>query len=82
MNEQGTPPDLNIYSGSATPELARLIADRLGRPLGSRQLDHFADGELHVKIQESVRGRDIYIVQSTCPPVNEHLMELLVMIDA
>src|SRR5437588_2086935 len=82
MNEQGTPPDLNIYSGSATPELARLIADRLGRPLGSRQLDHFADGELHVKIEESVRGRDIYLVQSTCPPVNEHLMELLVMIDA
>ena len=82
MNEQGTSPDLNIYCGSATPELARLIADRLGRPLGSRQLDHFADGELHVKIQESVRGRDIYIVQSTCPPVNEHLMELLVMIDA
>jgi ribose-phosphate pyrophosphokinase len=82
MNEQGTSPDLDIYCGSATLELARLIADRLGRPLGSRQLDHFADGELHVKIQESVRGRDIYIVQSTCPPVNEHLMELLVMIDA
>src|SRR6266699_3645107 len=82
MNEQGTSPDLDIYCGSATLDLARLIADRLGRPLGSRQLDHFADGELHVKIQESVRGRDIYIVQSTCPPVNEHLMELLVMIDA
>ena len=82
MNEQGTSPDLDIYCGSATLELARLIADRLGRPLGSRQLDHFADGELHVKIEESVRGRDIYLVQSTCPPVNEHLMELLVMIDA
>ncbi len=82
MHEQGVPPDLDIYCGSATPELAQLIADRLGRPLGRRQLDHFADGELHVKIQESVRGRDIYIVQSTCPPVNEHLMELLVMIDA
>src|SRR5881227_2348549 len=75
-------PDIDIYCGSATPELARLVAERLGRPLGSRQLDHFADGELHVKIQESVRGRDIYIVQSTCPPVNDHLMELLVMIDA
>jgi ribose-phosphate pyrophosphokinase len=82
MHEQGVSPDLDIYCGSATPELAQLIADRLGRPLGRRQLDHFADGELHVKIQESVRGRDIYIVQSTCPPVNEHLMELLVMIDA
>jgi ribose-phosphate pyrophosphokinase len=79
---RAAPPDLDIYCGSATPELAQLIADRLGRPLGRRQLDHFPDGELHVQIQESVRGRDIYIVQSTSPPVNEHLMELLVMIDA
>src|SRR5437868_8945967 len=82
MNENEAIPDIDIYCGSATLELAQLIADRLGRPLGSRRLDHFADGELHVKIQESVRGRDIYLVQSTCPPVNEHLMELLVMIDA
>jgi ribose-phosphate pyrophosphokinase len=82
MHEQGVSPDLDIYCGSATLELAQLIADQLGRPLGRRQLDQFADGELHVKIQESVRGRDIYIVQSTCPPVNDHLMELLVMIDA
>jgi ribose-phosphate pyrophosphokinase len=79
---RAAPPDLDIYCGSATPELAQLIADRLGRLLGRRQLDHFPDGELHVQIQESVRGRDIYIVQSTSPPVNEHLMELLVMIDA
>jgi len=75
-------PDIDIYCGSATPELARLVAERLGRPLGRRDVDHFADGECHVQIQESVRGRDIYIVQSTCYPVNEHLMELLVMIDA
>ena len=75
-------PDIGIYCGSATPELARLVAERLGRPLGRRDVDHFADGECHVKIQESVRRRDIYIVQSTCTPVNEHLMELLVMIDA
>lgn len=79
---RAAPPDLDIYCGSATPDLAQLIADRLGRLLGRRQLDHFPDGELHVQIQESVRGRDIYIVQSTSPPVNEHLMELLVMIDA
>jgi ribose-phosphate pyrophosphokinase len=82
MDDQGVPPDLDIYCGSATPELAQHIADRLGRPLGKRRLEHFPDGELHVKIEQSVRGRDIYIVQSTCPPVNEHLMELLVMIDA
>jgi ribose-phosphate pyrophosphokinase len=75
-------PDIDIYCGSATPELARIVAERLGRPLGRREVDHFADGECHVQIQESVRGRDIYIVQSTCSPVNEHLMELLVMIDA
>ena len=82
MREKESIPDIDIYCGSATPELARLVAERLGRPLGRRQVDHFADGECHVQIQESVRGRDIYIVQSTCHPVNEHLMELLVMIDA
>ena len=82
MRENEAIPDIDIYCGSATPELARLVAERLGRPLGRRDVDHFADGECHVQIQESVRGRDIYIVQSTCYPVNEHLMELLVMIDA
>src|SRR2546427_52496 len=82
MRENEAIPDIDIYCGSATPELARLVAERLGRPLGRRDVDHFADGECHVQIQESVRGRDIYIVQSTCSPVNEHLMELLVMIDA
>lgn len=74
--------DVDIYCGTASPVLAKEVADRLGRPLGRRDLHHFADGECHVQIRESVRGRDIYIVQSTCYPVNEHLMELLVMIDA
>src|SRR2546423_1003503 len=82
VNENESIPDIDIYCGSATPEMARLIAERLERPLGRRNVDHFADGECHVQIQESVRGRDIYILQSTCHPVNEHLMELLVMIDA
>src|SRR5437879_4300659 len=82
LHEKEDIPDVDIYCGSATPELARLVAEQLGRPLGRRDVDHFADGECHVQIQESVRGRDIYIVQSTCFPVNEHLMELLVMIDA
>ncbi len=75
-------PDLDIYCGTATPGLAKHVAELLKRPLGRRDLDHFADGESHVRIQESVRGRDIYIVQSTCYPVNDHLMELLIMIDA
>lgn len=78
----GMAPDLDIYCGSAMPELAQEVADRLGRSLGKRELDHFPDGECHVRIQDSVRGRDIYIVQSTFAPVNERLMELLVMIDA
>src|SRR5436305_6133159 len=82
MRENEAIPDIDIYCGTATPELARLVAERLGRPLGRREVDHFADGECHVQIQENARGRDIYIVQSTCSPVNEHLMELLVMIDA
>ena len=74
--------DVDIYCGSATPELAQTVAECLGRPLGRRDLHHFPDGECHVQIQENARGRDIYIIQSTCYPVNEHLMELLVMIDA
>lgn len=82
VGEKEEIPDLDIYCGSATPELARLVAERLGRPLGRRELNHFPDGESHVQILESVRGRDIYILQSTCYPVNEHLMEMLVMIDA
>ncbi len=74
--------DVDIYAGSATPDLAQSVAKLLGRMLGSRDLHTFSDGESHVQILDSVRGRDIYIVQSTCNPVNEHLMELLMMIDA
>ena len=74
--------DVDIYCGTATPELAQSVVERLGLSLGRRDLHHFPDGECHVQIQENARGRDIYIVQSTCYPVNEHLMELLVMIDA
>jgi len=80
--DQAIIPDVDIYCGSATPELARRVAEQLSRPMGKCDVDHFADGETHVQIQQSARGRDIYIVQSTCPPANEHLMELLVMIDA
>lgn len=74
--------DVDIYAGTATPILAQAVAERLGRPMGNRDIHHFADGETHVQVLDSVRGRDIYIVQSTCFPVNEHLMELLIMIDA
>ncbi|MBI3977591.1 MAG: ribose-phosphate pyrophosphokinase [Chloroflexi bacterium] len=73
---------LALYAGSANPELAAAVAGQLGISLGRMRLRHFPDGEVHVQIEESIRGRDVYLLQSTGPPVNEHLMELLVMIDA
>ncbi|HLI08977.1 MAG TPA: ribose-phosphate pyrophosphokinase [Ktedonobacteraceae bacterium] len=77
-------PDLNvdIYAGSATPLLAQSVVELLGLSLGHRDIHHFEDGETHVQILDNARGRDIYIIQSTCWPVNENLMELLIMIDA
>ncbi|MBL8795008.1 MAG: ribose-phosphate pyrophosphokinase [Planctomycetia bacterium] len=72
---------LKVFTGSANPALARRIAECLGDPLGRITLDRFPDGETRVQIEEDVRGRDIFIVQPTCPPVNENLMELLVLID-
>jgi ribose-phosphate pyrophosphokinase len=74
--------DLQIYSGTANPALAADVAANLGLSLGQRILSQFSDGETHVQILESIRGDDIFILQSTCPPVNEHLMELLILIDA
>src|SRR5579883_1011213 len=74
--------DVDIYDGSATPILAQAVAELLGLSLGHRDIHHFEDGETHVKILDNARERDIYIIQSTCWPVNENLMELLIMIDA
>ncbi len=71
-----------IFTGTANPELAYRIARHLTLPLGKIQVGKFSDGEVNVEILENIRGRDVYIVQSTCPPVNDHLMELLVMADA
>jgi len=73
---------LKIFSGRANPALAERIAHCLGDPLGKIDLRHFPDGENFVRIEEDVRGRDIFVVQPTCPPVNENLMELLIMIDS
>src|SRR5215218_3281375 len=75
-------PELKIFSGSANPELARRICAGIGAPLGEATLSSFPDGETYVKIEENIRGRDVFIVQPTCPPTNEHLMELLIMVDA
>ena len=71
-----------IFSGSAHPELASRIACSVGQPLGAVDLHRFPDGEVFVKIIDNIRGRDVFIVQPTSPPPNEHLMELLIMIDA
>jgi len=74
--------DLKIFSGRANPELAHRICEYLGLSLGKISMGNFPDGEISCKIDEDVRGRDIFILQPTCPPVNENLMELLIMIDS
>src|SRR5215813_13377236 len=71
-----------IFSGRANPALAERIAHCLGDPLGKIELKNFPDGEIEVRIDEDVRGRDIFLVQPTCPPVNDSLMELLIMLDS
>jgi ribose-phosphate pyrophosphokinase len=71
-----------VFSGNAHPELASEIVEKLNLPLGKAIVGKFSDGEVMVEIQENVRGRDIFILQSTCEPTNDNLMELLVMIDA
>ncbi|KAL2892660.1 Ribose-phosphate pyrophosphokinase 1 [Bienertia sinuspersici] len=73
---------LRIFSGTANPALAQEIACYMGLQLGKIKIKRFADGEIYVQLQESVRGCDVFLVQPTCPPANENLMELLVMIDA
>jgi ribose-phosphate pyrophosphokinase len=74
--------DLKIFSGTANQALARRITDYLGVPLGDVALGKFPDGEISCKINEDIRGRDVFLIQPTCPPVNENLMQLLVMIDS
>jgi ribose-phosphate pyrophosphokinase len=73
---------LRLFSGSANPGLAREVAAYLGIPDGPRVSKRFADGELYIQIQESIRGCDVFLMQPTCAPVNDHLMELLIMVDA
>ena len=75
-------PEMKVFTGSANRELAQRICDYLGVPLGQAMISSFPDGETYIKIEENIRGRDVFIVQPTCPPTNEHLMELLIMVDA
>ncbi|QHB18300.1 MULTISPECIES: ribose-phosphate pyrophosphokinase [Mannheimia] len=74
--------DIKLFSGNATPELANRIAKHLYTSLGNATVGRFSDGEIQVQINENVRGGDIFIVQSTCAPTNDNLMELIVMVDA
>ncbi len=74
--------DIKIFSGNSNPELAKDIASILGMDVGHGVATKFSDGEIAVNINETVRGSDVFVVQSTCSPVNDNLMELLIMIDA
>jgi len=80
MNSNGK--DIKIFSGNSNKAVAQEIARVLGLPLGKSTVSEFADGEINVSIWESVRGSDVFLVQSTSKPVNNHLMEMLIMIDA
>lgn len=74
--------DVRIFHGSANPDLAQEVANNLNTSLGKAYVGRFSDGEIRIEIEENVRGRDIYFIQSTCNPVNENLMELTMMGDA
>ena len=80
MNFHGK--DIKIFAGNSNVDVAQGIAGCLGLPLGKSDCTHFSDGEIAVSLHESVRGSDCFIVQSTCTPVNDNLMEMLIMIDA
>jgi ribose-phosphate pyrophosphokinase len=76
------PTEMKIFSGSAHRELAGRIAEYCKVPLGDATVDSFPDGETMVKINENIRGRDVFLVQPSCPPTNQNIMELLIMVDA
>jgi ribose-phosphate pyrophosphokinase len=74
--------ELKLLGGSANPALSARISSELGVPLTDTRMRRFADGEINVKIEDSMRGHDVFVIQPTCPPVNEHLMELFIILDA
>jgi ribose-phosphate pyrophosphokinase len=75
-------PEMKVFSGNANPALAKEICEHLGVPLGTATVNRFPDGETFVQINENIRGCDVYVVQPTCAPANDRIMELLIMIDA
>ncbi len=74
--------NIKIFCGNSNPEFAKTVCNELWLPMGKSKVVKFADGEASVSLEETVRGSDVFLIQSTCKPVNDHLMELLVMIDA
>jgi ribose-phosphate pyrophosphokinase len=74
--------DLMVFTGNANPDLAKKIVEHLGMTLGDASVDQFSDGEIAVELHVNVRGRDVFVVQPTCAPTNDNLMELIVMVDA
>ena len=76
------PDNLMVFSGNANPKLALSIVQHLNLPLGRAQVSRFSDGEVMVEVNENVRGRDVFVLQSTCAPTNDNLMELMIMVDA
>ena len=76
------PSNLMVFSGNANPELAQKVARHLGVPLGRANVSKFSDGEINVELNENVRGQDVFIIQPTCHPTNDNMMELLLMADA
>ena len=76
------PDNLMVFSGNANPKLALAVVQHLNLPLGRAQASRFSDGEVMVEINENVRGRDVFVLQSTCAPTNDNLMELMIMVDA
>jgi len=82
MKQSVMPKKLKIFTGNANPSIAREICDYLEVPLGAAEVKQFSDGEVSVEIGENVRGADVFVVQPTCYPVNDNLMELLIMVDA
>jgi ribose-phosphate pyrophosphokinase len=74
--------EIKIFSGNANPALAREICDKMNIPVGNAVVAQFSDGEINVRIMDNVRGMDVFVVQPTASPVNRHLMELLIMVDA
>ncbi|HOF88490.1 MAG TPA: ribose-phosphate pyrophosphokinase [Armatimonadota bacterium] len=74
--------DLRVLTGTANPKLAQAVADQLGVRLSETLVSRFADGEIRVQVQESVRGMDVFVIQPTCPPTSENIIELLIILDA